>query len=166
MAIEVPALPFTRLPCLCGLNETLDCGYRFPPLAPRLRPFSPQRHVRCLAECYSDARGALRSASHRLTSGSSLVLPPNSRTPTISSSLCRFTMVHAFSQFFAGASSAPAGHSATRVASRGGLPSFTPHQDVGFFRSPPESCPAARGHNAPMAVVRRRGCTAPKRSFP
>ena len=30
MAIEVRTLPFTRLPCLCGLNETQDCGYRFP----------------------------------------------------------------------------------------------------------------------------------------
>ena len=44
---------------------------------------------------------ALCSASHFMTSGSSLVLPSNSRTPTISSSLRRFTIVHAFLKFSA-----------------------------------------------------------------
>jgi hypothetical protein len=34
-----------------------------------------------------------------MTSGSSLVLPANSSTPTISSSFCRFTIVYAFLKF-------------------------------------------------------------------
>jgi hypothetical protein len=47
---------------------------------------------------------ALCSANHFMTSGSSLVLPSNSSTPTISSSLRRFTIMHASLKFIGGAS--------------------------------------------------------------
>ncbi|BAJ81388.1 hypothetical protein ACMV_20410 [Acidiphilium multivorum AIU301] len=47
---------------------------------------------------------ALCSANQFITSESSPVLPSNSSTPTISSSLRRFTILHAFLKFLGGAS--------------------------------------------------------------
>src|SRR5262249_18338359 len=82
---------------------------------------------------------ALCSASHFMISGSSLVLPSNSRTPTISSSLRRFTIMHAFLKFLGGASPAATGQSGSRVASHGDLPSITPRLDVGFSALRPKA---------------------------
>jgi hypothetical protein len=45
-------------------------------------------------------------------------LPANSSTPTISSSLRRFTIVRAFLQFLGSAAPASTGHSQTRVPPR------------------------------------------------
>ena len=122
---------FVNADILSGLNEAQERDDRFP--LPPCSDRACHSHVRCLAECHSDARAtpahpdlppfcALCSANHFMTSESSLVLPSNSSTPTISSSLRRFTIVHAFLKFLGGAFRASTGHPATRIASRGDLP--------------------------------------------
>src|SRR6185437_5780716 len=65
---------------------------------------------------------ALCSANHCMTSGSSLVLPSNSSTPTISSSLRRFTIVACFLEVSRRGVVSSNGNSGTRVASHGDSP--------------------------------------------